>query len=464
MRIALVEKKSRDFFNIYSLFVMPRGIPLLAAILEREGHEVVCFVEDLQPFRTRDLLEFDAVGFGAIDCTIKPTLKAVKKLKKLGYNKPIIVAGPHPTQMPEESLSAGADFVVRHEGDIIFPELIRAFENKTSLSLIPGISWKTTSYCGTQFVNNIDRELLTEDELSNLPFPSFRSILGWEKLRYISISCSRGCPYGCEFCGVEAHFGRPYRFTTAQWRISQLEQFLADPVLSVNCSVFFTDDNLIGTARGKKTTIDTLQMIISKNLVLPKGWYGQMRVEDAKGIVPGLLEKAGCKLICHGVESLNDATLHQVGKHQTAEDIKTGIQNLRRHNIPVMAMMIAGLGNDSFKTFFEGIKKLHSWGASFLQVLFLVPLVGTKLTKRLDKEKVRYSKNYDRRNGMHYILPNHLGRIKTWLSVYYSMGWFYWKKSRETKKHKKDYWKMAAIILKQLLQPIWFYIFDLFDR
>lgn len=456
MKIALVELNSHDYLNIYALIKMPRGIPLLAAILKQAGHNVTCYVESLQHFQLRELLNYDLVGFSTISCTANPTYQMIRKLRLAGYEGKIVVGGPHATVFPEESLEAGADLVVRHEGDKTLLQLVEAIEKKHDLEYVLGLSWIENG----KIHHNFDQEHLTEEELSVLPFPALETIIGVDKIRHLSLTFSRGCPYSCDFCAVEAMFGKDYRFGSVDWRISQLRVF-RDCYQEIwnNCALFIADDNFFGSHRGKEITMEMLKRMKTEELIPPKGWSCQMRVNDASSEIAKQMKQAGCTTACLGIESADAMTLKALNKNQSPEQIRVGLANLQNQGINTLAMTIAGTDTDTFWSFWRGVRQLREWGITYLQVLAMVPIAGTKMTRRFQQDGRVFSPNLDRYNGMHVLIkPKKMSRLGVWMGVYFVMFWFYFLNRHSlklVKKHLGHYLRMMGIASLQGLKWSW---------
>lgn len=458
-KVALVEMKSIDRLNIYALVKMSRGITLLAAILlEQSDCTVDCYVETIQSFDWQCLANYDLIGFGIITCTAKPTYDVIRRLRSTGYSGKIVVGGPHATECPEESLAAGANVVVRHEGDKTLPQLISALENDENLEGVLGLTWmKNGNICSSP-----DQSLLTEEELSRLPLPSFKSIIGYEKLRQISLVFSRGCPYLCVFCAVKSMFGAGYRFASVDWRIQQLKTLRDEyPDLWEKCIVFFGDDNFFGTPRGRKIAILMLERIISENLILPKGWMNQMRVSDADPDTSALMKLAGDITSCLGIESTDAKTLRALNKGQTPEDIRVGLKNLHDQGINTLAMVIAGADTSTFWSFFRDIRQLWRWGITYLQIVAMVPLPGTKMTSDLKTKGRKFSLDYNQYNGMHALIkPARMTKFGVWMSLYLVSAWFYFLTSHGRSlliKYPRAFCKMVTITILQGLKWPWQY-------
>lgn len=447
--IALVEMAGKEHFNIYALTRMPRGIPLLAAIVQEYGYDVDCYVGSIHKIKYQELMDYDVIGFGIISCTAKPTYKMIKKLRSKGYAGQIIVGGPHATVLPEESLAAGADYVVRHEGDQTLPELLMAIENG-DVADIAGITRNENGV----ITDNPDRIFLNSKCLSELPFPAFESIVDLERMNIVPITFSRGCPFQCEFCGVAGMYGAKYRATTVDWRVQQLRTLKREyPEIWQKCSIFFVDDNLFGIPETKQITIALLERMVAEDLIPPKGWICQMRIADATPETVKLIKDAGCLFACLGIESVDDKTLKLLHKEQTARDIEIGLANFKAQGVATLAMTIAGTDTDSFGSFWRSIRRLQKWGITYLQVLALVPLVGTKMTRRLRAEDREFDNDYDKHNGMHVVInPLRMSKFGVWASVYLiGFVWFYTPMIfRKDFKFRRLIWLGFVQLLKQL--------------
>ena len=91
-----------------------------------------------------------------------------------------------------------------------------------------------------------------------------------------------------------------------------------------------------------------------------------------------------------------------------------------------------------------------------MKVLALVPLIGTKMTYRLEAEGREYNHDYDKHNGMHVVIkPLHMSRFGVWASVYLvGFVWFYLLSGMIFRKDFK-YRRLLWIGFVQLLRQVW---------
>jgi radical SAM superfamily enzyme YgiQ (UPF0313 family) len=146
-------------------------------------------------------------------------LRLVQEAKAQG--KTVIVGGPCATSLPQEVLAAGADFLVRGEGETAIPNLLAALRAGQ-----PG-------------------GVIEEDgkpEMSSSPVPRF-DLIALDNYSTMGIQTSRGCPFDCEFCDIVSLFGRTPRYKDPGQIIAELETLYH---LGWRGVVFISDDNFIG--------------------------------------------------------------------------------------------------------------------------------------------------------------------------------------------------------------------------
>ena len=113
-----------------------------------------------------------------------------------------------------------------------------------------------------------------------------------------------------------------------------------------------------------------------------KGWGAQVRVEVARDEeLLQLLQRAGCKIVYIGLESINPATLENYNKQQTVEDINLSIRRFHQHGIRVHGMFVFGSDFDTVQTIRDTVDFALKARVDSVQFLTLTPLPGTPLLK-----------------------------------------------------------------------------------
>ena len=112
----------------------PYGLYLLAAVLERDGHDVV--LADLVLDGGRSLMpyarEVEAAGLVGVSATSLgwPTaLDVVRQVRAMRPDVPVVAGGIHPTMFDRHVLrTSPVDLVVRGEGEVALSALCHALE------------------------------------------------------------------------------------------------------------------------------------------------------------------------------------------------------------------------------------------------------------------------------------------------------------------------------------------------
>jgi len=141
-------------------------------------------------------------------------LKISKIAKK---NSTVVWGGVHSTLLPKQTLeNEFIDYVVIGEGEITFPNLIRALKKKNQTNRIKGIGYKDSQGIHiNEAPNYVD--------LNNLPDLPYH-LLDMNKYiskrdgfqRCLTLETSRGCPHNCNFCSNPVIHKRKWRSLDAE--------------------------------------------------------------------------------------------------------------------------------------------------------------------------------------------------------------------------------------------------------
>jgi len=399
--IVLIEPGAPGF-HVFSRFTLPRlGLPVLGAILRDLGYEVKIFCEDLLDSKKlsaaqwKKILEADLVGISTITCTADRAFDIIKQIKSNEPDKPVIIGGPHVTFLSDEALDMGADFVVRGEGERALVELLDWFEDKNEIENIAGLSYKIGSKHFHNSKDEFDQRVLDEN-----PMPALELIEGIDKLKALPIQTSRGCPYGCEFCSVIHMFGRKPRYVP-------IERVLAEIVklkkLFPKKSIFFYDDNFaINPKRTKKLLRKMIELAREKGLNLK--WSAQIRVNATQDFeLMDLMRRAGCNQVFVGIESINPKSLKSWHKKQTVEDIEQSIRVFHNYGMAIHGMFVFGSDEDDLNTIKQTLKFTRKNAIDTVMFSILVPLPGTPVFNRFEKDERLISRKWRDYDSHHVV-------------------------------------------------------------
>ena len=199
----------------------PLGLLYLAGYVRERGHQVAIFdatfAADESDFAEALRREKpDVVGLSAMLPTRDMALTLGNMAQEFGAI--VIIGGPDATQSPSTYLvHSQVDIVVHHEGEQTIAALLDLFDggglNTAVLRNEPGVAFREE---GRMVVNEPRPPI---DNLDELPLPA-RDLIDmtryldlWKELNgysSLTISTTRGCPYGCEWCRDAVH-GNSFR-------------------------------------------------------------------------------------------------------------------------------------------------------------------------------------------------------------------------------------------------------------
>lgn len=313
-------------------------------------------------------------------CGLSSTMERVWQLAEF-YRRQgaiIIAGGWHAHYQPEETLRAGADIVAHGDAENTIRQLLKAIEKEEFFVDIPGISFLENGQMKTN-----PPERVEISDLDDLPFPNF-GLLRFAKLKTYPIGRIRGCSKSCEFCSVR---GKPnwasseHLFETVEWLVENKKAR----------EFFVVDDRLEEDRRG---TLDFFNLI-SKKYGRALKFTVQIRLEAAKDEeLLAAMKKAGVKVVCIGYESCMDEELLSMRKGYLSSDMIKWTKVFHDFGFFVHGMFIFGYPPSKEEAVSIGAEERMNRLKKFIrdcrldtiQILRPVPLVGTKLRSRLEKE------------------------------------------------------------------------------
>jgi len=378
MKILLVNPPTeRQLFGTGGLF-LPIGLGYIAAVLQREGHEV--YVDDLtiNPLSVEQFgdrvkqLAPDVIGFTAVTPTVKMAFGYAQKAKEVGCAMTVI-GGPHVTALPEESLVPGVDVIVRGEGEVTMKELV---VSGGSLDSVKGISFRRCD----EVVHTPDREFLTD--LDSLPYPSRelfpdmrlykgQPVLG-NRTPVGNISTSRGCPYGCRFC-FKALFGTRFRTRSAESIVDEWELLVKRfgvKEITISDDAFTTD---------AKRVHQVCDLLIKRGLDIPWTCSNGIRVDTATPELLKHMRATGCYRVAFGVENGDQEVLQTIGKKITLEQVEQAILNARKAGIKTTGFFMLGGPWDTLETMEKTVKFAIKANPDYAQFSIATPYPGSEL-------------------------------------------------------------------------------------
>lgn len=269
----------------------------------------------------------DVVGFSSYTTDVVGVMHITNLLKKKLPDVPIVIGGPHPSALPEETLKLlpSIDYAVFGEGEETFAELVNYLE--TGESSIEGIK-------GTVYRKNgrvIKGEMRPFQKNIDVFPPPDRHLGNRANYRFDDyLSTSRGCPFKCTFCTVRGTWSNKVRYRDTAKVIEEIKY------LKKNFNtqrITFIDDTF---TLNRKRVMGLCQGIIDDGLN-DIHYNGTSRADILDEKLIKKLYEAGVKTLRFGIESGSPRILNLIKKGLNAKRVIETFDLCNKNGIDSMA-------------------------------------------------------------------------------------------------------------------------------
>lgn len=274
------------------------------------------------------------IGFSNID-TLHEVLWLVNQCRFEWEHVKIVIGNTFATLNYERILRSYdcIDFVIIGEGEISFTLLAEAILNNGLVEKIPGLAWR-------QEDGTVRSTPPTALDLDELPWPARDELPAVLKEGFSgAVFTTRGCPYGCTFCGTGATsdlLGRNrYRVKSIENVIDEIEYLVTDfsiDFLSISDDLFLTKHPLM-----QERAASFADEIIRRKLRL--GFMVDARLDSIVDLkLLAHLRQAGLRRVFIGLETGSYEQLVSYRKRQVApgEDAALRIRAIQDLGIEVI--------------------------------------------------------------------------------------------------------------------------------
>ena len=266
----------------------------------------------------------------------------------------VVLVGPHASALPAESLrlNDAVDAVARRECDYTVRDLALAVQSSADLGDVQGLSYRRNN----EIIHNPDRPYIRD--LDALPFVSevYKRHLHIEDYFYsiarypeVTIITGRGCPHRCIYClWPQTLTGHRYRRRSAA-NVADEFEFIARELSQVK-EVFIEDDTL---TVNEQHTVALCQEFIRRDVGLPftANSRASVNYETLRW-----LKKAGCRLLCVGFESGDQAILDAMRKGIQVEEFYRFAHDARRAGVMIHGCFMVGNPGETRRSLDETLK------------------------------------------------------------------------------------------------------------
>lgn len=435
MNILLILPPSKRLLGIQEVS-FPLGLAYLAAVLQREGHNVHIYNVDLDPKKGLDIDDAltsnseqhlranfnfyklprilndknlpiwkevsnrieqykpDIVGISVTTLTFDSAMKIASLCKEYKSDIKVITGGHHPTIDPDGTLqNENVDFVIRGEGEETIKELIQSIANNRFDS-IDGLSYR-----GNGRIKHNRPRILIQD-LDTLPIPARNLLVDQDKYLNLFkigvIGISRGCPWQCGFCSSSAVWGRNVRFRTMQSVIQEIKVLMGEYGAE---RIYFYDDTF---TLNHDRVIELCQSFLHENMQFK--WLCMSRADCLDDELLKLMKEAGCQAIVIGVESGSQRILAFIRKEENLSKVHEAARLIKKHGIWLSTFFMVGLPTETREDIMKTYNLMKELEPNEIYLSTYKPNPGTELydyivkNKGISKEELMKGHYYTSRN------------------------------------------------------------------
>lgn len=385
---------------------IPYGIALLAAIAERDGHQVAVY--DANAWRqsiskVADACkadDWDVIAIGGLTTTYGFIKQACKIIKASSPKSLLVAGGGFLTSMPLEIMEwvPEIDVGVVGEAFLTFPEILKMVdEGDRDFSQTLGVVYRDP----VGPVLNDARPVI--HDLDTIPFPAWHlfpleeiyfknssslySEDAYLATRRIDINGSYGCSLVCRYCwhlgttgdmlierngdanDVVFTFGRNLRYHSPEYIVGMVSRLKR--VYSIDFANFL-DENLMTmeASSGRKWLTSICDEWDRAGLTPIRGvspqpgvfWSGTSHASLHRADILARMQKSGCTHLVYGLESFDPKVLKNLGKGTTRQKNIDSVGICMSSGIIPIPNIIIGFPEESYESIRNTITALQDLG------------------------------------------------------------------------------------------------------
>ena len=397
MNVLLLSPREREssYHKVSSWENVGLGLLYLSSALKEQGFTVqVTLADSEEVLEVLASFKPDVVGMTCVTSTYNNAIRILKNVKAYDNSIITVMGGHHVTFTTKETLGEPTvDYVVRGEGEEVFPALLRNIMQGKPHAMLDGVCFKKGDKA-----YNTDTVALVKD-VSRLSFPDRKAVERYNPPNVYVLS-SRGCPYQCTFCSASNLYGGVWRKRSVEDVLSELEgiQGIRDGSVTIQ----FGDETLTVDNRWAK---QLCRGIVERGLKFK--WYSNTRVDSITrdSDMLRLMQESGCQGVSLGLESGLQEIIDSYNKNITLDQAVRAAELIKRSSMFQQWYLMVGSGNeyDTPEYIRKSVSFMNDFPFDLVQISILTPFPGTHLYERLEREGRLLHKNWDLYDGMHCV-------------------------------------------------------------
>lgn len=352
-------------------------------MLPSSQHEIREEVEE-----TVKTFQPDIIGISALFSLVYDSIEYFCNMVKAVNTNVITVAGGACAMNEYQRLineTKTLDAICYSEGEKPFLRLVDA-ENPYQV-LHNDVAWITRKTLAEQKVPSADFIF----NLDDIPFLDY-SLIEYKKFEppvdfntfsvnkmiasdnvYLSIHTTRGCPFKCSFCAVNALHGKKMRYMSAKYTLANIKHMTKNYGLT---HLTFEDDQFLINKKRAKAILQGIYELEKKLEV----FISAVTVSFVDNEVAALMKQIGINYLNLAVEHCSEYVLEEIiEKPFTIKQLKKAVNALKKHDISPSFLIVTGMPGEREEDRAETIRLIKELGIDWTVFHTATPFKGSRL-------------------------------------------------------------------------------------
>ena len=312
----------------------PAGLGYIAETLKKNNidYDILDMAVGYSTDDLRDKIKSfnpNLIGISMMSFMYKRSYDIIRFAKQVKPDIRIVAGGPHISTLRERVLEecSTLDFGVVLEGEHTIVELCKGAD----ISSIKGLIYRN----GNSIIFTGERVFI--GDLDSISFPQFEKFpLSKYVTEEIGIVSSRGCPYNCTYCPVQAAIGRKWRHRSAENIVEEIQYWYGKGYRQFS----MLDDNFTLKQDRVIEVCKAIKKRCFKDIEL--NCNNGVRADRINHEILKNMKEAGFKYLAFGVEAGNDRILKNIDKGETIEVTEAAIKDALELGFKVTLFFIVG--------------------------------------------------------------------------------------------------------------------------
>jgi radical SAM superfamily enzyme YgiQ (UPF0313 family) len=220
-----------------------------------------------------------------------------------------------------------------------------------------------------------------------------------------TVFSTRGCPYGCIYCGSHNIFGRKIRYRPVEDVVSEIAELRDTYGAS---GIYFCDDLFTLD----KEWVTAFCAELTRRLPGQIRWACQTRIDAVHLELLSIMKDAGCVQIDFGVESGSERILKTLSRKMPKEKIVTAFRTARSVGLRTCATFIIGSPGEERSDLDATFALATELNADYTAFYYSTPYPGTKLydlavANQWIPDEIEFDENWVHRQPNRPVLTIH---------------------------------------------------------